>query len=174
MQPRLCPGQPSGVVVGLLIHPAPGKHPETARPLAPCSEETETRRYLTAALARPMANPTGYKAALAGVSPRPPRHVSPPPPPPPTPPPTRTVGPSQPRLEPAGLWPRLPKRRALQSRHYPWSWVPIPKTEVGVLRKTPKETGGQDCAGVVAGAPFVTATLPRLVSGYLLCAVCLD
>ena len=82
MQPRLCPGQPSGVVVGLLIHPAPGKHPETARPLAPCSEETETRRYLTAALARPMANPTGYKAALAGVSPRPPRHVSPPPPPP--------------------------------------------------------------------------------------------
>ena len=67
MQPRLCPGQPSGVVVGLLIHPAPGKHPETARPLAPCSEETETRRYLTAALARPMANPTGYKAALAGV-----------------------------------------------------------------------------------------------------------
>ena len=165
MQPRLCPGQPFGVVVGLLIHPAPDKHPETARPLAPCSEETETRRYLTAALARSMANPTGYKAAPAGVSPCPP-------PPLPPPPPTRTVGPSQPRLEPAGLWPRLPKR---ESRHYPWSWVPIPKTEVGGLRNlTPKESGGQDCAGVVAGARFVTATLPRLVSGYLLCAVCSD
>lgn len=112
-------------------------------------------KNLTAALARPMANPRGYRQPLRFSTP------------PACPAPTRTVGPSQPRLEPARLWPPLPKRRALQARHYPWSWVPIPKTEVGGLRKTPKESGGQDCVGVVAGAPFVTATLPRLVWGTL-------
>ena len=52
--------------------------------------------------------------------------------------------------------------------------APIPKTEVRGLRKTPKESGSQDCAGVIAGAPFVTATLPCLDSGYLVCAVCSD
>lgn len=169
MQVRLCPGQPFGVAASLLIHPVPGKHPETTRPLAPCSEETDAKIF-NCCPGQARGELERYRAAL-GVF----LYAHP------SPTPTRTAGPSQPRLEPARLQARLLNGglcSLVTTRgprdHGGTMRAPIPKTEVGGLRKTTKESGSQDCAGVIAGAPFVTATLPCLYSGYLVCAVCSD
>lgn len=162
MQARLCPGQPFGVAVGFLIigtWQEPRKLPGP-RPLVQKKLRREDKDCCC--LARPMAIREGTRRPLRFSTP------------PPAPPRPARWDHLSPGWSPARLWPPLPKRRACRLVALSWSWVPIyPKPGVRGLRKTPKESGGQDCVGVVTGAPFLAGAAPPGL-GYLLCAVCSD